>query len=72
MARLEQYRDAIEAAIQEYDGIKLAYGDINLEAVADRVHDHYEVMMMGWDNPARVHQQQSVDSTRRHRCRYRQ
>lgn len=55
MARLEQYRDAIEAAIQEYDGIKLAYGDIDLGAVADRVHDHYEVMMMGWDNHERVH-----------------
>ncbi|MEZ4734234.1 MAG: XisI protein [Caldilineaceae bacterium] len=54
MARLEQYRDAIEAAIREYDGIKLAYGDIDLEAVADRVHDHYEVMM-GWDNHERVH-----------------
>ncbi|MEZ4663458.1 MAG: XisI protein [Caldilineaceae bacterium] len=55
MDRLEKYRNAIETVINEYANIEPAYGDISMEAVTDREHDHYEVMMMGWDNHERVH-----------------
>ena len=55
MARIEIYREAIEAVIRDYASVKPAFGDIDMEAVTDRTHDHYEVMMMGWDNHERVH-----------------
>ena len=55
MARLEEYRSAIEAVIKDYASIKPAFGEIDMEAVTDRNHDHYEVMMIGWDNHERVH-----------------
>ena len=55
MARIETYREAIEAVIRDYASVKPAFGDIDMEAVTDRTHDHYEVMMMGWDNHERVH-----------------
>ena len=56
MDALDTYRETIEAILDEYTRIPYAYGDIQTEAVFDRVHDRYVLMNVGWeDDGARVH-----------------
>jgi hypothetical protein len=55
MDQLDRYREIGRRLIDEYASYKPAYGDIRTEAVADREHDHYEVMQVGWNGGRRVH-----------------
>lgn len=55
MDKLDIYRQIIETVLTEYTRIPYAYGDIQTEAVFDRVNDHYLLMNVGWDNDRRVH-----------------
>ncbi len=55
MDRLEQYRAYVTDVIKRHAGYRLKYGDVALEAITDREHDHYQVMMVGWDANERVH-----------------
>jgi XisI protein len=55
MDSLDSYRDLIESILVEYTRIPYAYGDIQTEAVFDRVRDRYVLVNVGWDNGKRVH-----------------
>jgi hypothetical protein len=52
---LDQYRETIEAILNEYTKIPYAYGDIQTEAVFDRNRDRYLLVNTGWDQGRRVH-----------------
>ena len=52
---LDQYRETIEAILNEYTKIPYAYGDIQTEAVFDRQRDRYLLVNTGWDQGRRVH-----------------
>jgi hypothetical protein len=55
MDKLERYREIVRRLIEEYARYKPANGQIETEAIADRVRDHYEVLHVGWDGVRRVH-----------------
>jgi hypothetical protein len=46
---LDRYRQIIESILLEYTKIPYAYGEIQTEAVFDRVHDRYLLVNTGWD-----------------------
>ena len=48
------YRRLITKIITEYAEIPYAYGEIDRQAVIDAEHDHYLLMVAGWDQ-GRVH-----------------
>ena len=48
-----EIRSIIESILIEYTKIPYAYGDIQTEAVFDRVRDRYLLMNVGWDNRRR-------------------
>jgi hypothetical protein len=52
---LDRYRQIIESILLEYTKIPYAYGEIETEAVFDRVRDRYLLMNTGWDQGKRVH-----------------
>ena len=55
MDRVERYRAIVSRVIEEYARHKPSHGRIETEAIVDPVHDHYEVMHVGWDGVRRVH-----------------
>jgi hypothetical protein len=55
MDTIDTYRQIIEDVLNEYTRIPYAYGDIETEAVFDRVHDRYLLVNVGWDGDGRVH-----------------
>jgi len=40
--RVANYREIIKRIITEYAALKPSYGDIEVEAIFDEAHDHYE------------------------------
>jgi hypothetical protein len=55
MDSLDKIRSIIESILIEYTKIPYAYGDIQTEAIFDRVRDRYVLMNVGWENKKRVH-----------------
>jgi hypothetical protein len=55
MDKVERYREIVRRVIEEYASYKPSHGQIESEAIIDPVHDHYEVMHVGWDRRRRVH-----------------
>ncbi|MCX7790456.1 MAG: XisI protein [Chloroflexaceae bacterium] len=55
MDKLTQYRDLIQDILREYTSMKPAYGDIEMEMIVDKEHDHYQVLSVGWNKLERVH-----------------
>ncbi len=55
MDRLDHYRAIIAGLIEDYARYIPSHGQIEVEAIVDRVRDHYEVMHVGWDGVRRVH-----------------
>jgi len=54
MAELEKYRACIEKLITEYSRYTPKYGDIELQTIFDREHDHYQLVSVGWDDDERI------------------
>lgn len=54
MAKLDKYRTYIENLIHDYSRYKPKYGDIELQIIFDREHDHYQLVSVGWDNGERI------------------
>lgn len=54
MARVDDYRRYIEQIINEYAQYKPKYGDVEMQAVFDHEHDHYQLLAVGWDDDERV------------------
>jgi hypothetical protein len=54
MAKLEQYRAFVKQLIKQYGDYRPSYGDIDVEAVFDTEHDHYELINVGWHQDQRI------------------
>jgi hypothetical protein len=55
MDRVERYREIVRRVVEEYALAKPAFGQIDTEVVADHERDHYEVLLVGWDDQRRIH-----------------
>jgi hypothetical protein len=55
MDKLNSYREAIKRLILDYAQYKPSHGEIDPEVVFDTERDHYELMMIGWQQTIRVH-----------------
>ena len=53
--RIEQYRQYVIALVNQYASYKPRYGEVELEAITDREHNHYEVITVGWEGDEQVH-----------------
>jgi hypothetical protein len=54
MVDLEKYRNCVEHVIKEYSQYKPAYGDIEVQVIFDREHDHYQLNNVGWNKDLRI------------------
>ena len=55
MDTLTHYRTIIVQLLQEYSQYRPAYGDIRREVVIDSIHDHYQLLSIGWQKHQRIH-----------------
>ncbi|MDD1414072.1 XisI protein [Dolichospermum sp. ST_con] len=55
MDKLEKYRNYIQSILQEYSQYQPSYGDVELQLMIDREHDHYQLMTVGWNGEKRIH-----------------
>jgi hypothetical protein len=55
MDTVGHYRQLIEPILTDLAKIPYAHGDIQLQTVFDRDHDHYLLMLVGRDGIRRVH-----------------
>lgn len=55
MDKLTRYRQYIQQIIDEYSQYKPAYGEVELETITDTVHDHYQLLSVGWNRYQRIH-----------------
>jgi XisI protein len=55
MDTAESDRQLIESVIREYARIPYSYGEIQIQTVFDREHDHYLLMLVGWEGIRREH-----------------
>lgn len=54
MDRLDEYRQYIETIVKKYGSYKPSYGDVELQVIFDREHDHYQLVSVGWDGNERI------------------
>ena len=54
MANLDQYRTDIENVIKEYSQYKPSYGEVEVQIIFDREHDHYQLANVGWHGYKRI------------------
>ena len=55
MDKLEKYGHYIESIIKEYSQYKPSYGDVELQVIIDKEHNHYQLMTVGWNGEKRIH-----------------
>lgn len=55
MARIDEYRKAIQQVMEKYGKYKPAYGDVDVEVVRDVEHDYYQLIHVGWNDQERVY-----------------
>ncbi|NET01224.1 MAG: XisI protein [Sphaerospermopsis sp. SIO1G1] len=55
MASLENYRQCIQAILNKHGQFKPNYEEIDNELIFDTVHDHYQLMYVGWNGLKRVY-----------------
>lgn len=55
MDTISQYRTYIEQILQDYSTYKPSYGDVEIELSVDHIHDHYQLLRVGWYNQQRIH-----------------
>ena len=55
MDRIDKYRDIAKQIVELYASWKPSHGQIERTAIIDPVHDHYQVMNVGWQGSRRVH-----------------
>ncbi|WP_416674644.1 element excision factor XisI family protein [Egbenema bharatensis] len=55
MAKTEQYRNLVQQLLIDYAGRRSSQrGEVELQTVFDREHDHYQLIYVGWENKQRV------------------
>lgn len=55
MDKLTTYRQLIEQVIAEYSAYTPAYGEVEMETIIDPLHDHYQLLTIGWNQLERIH-----------------
>lgn len=55
MATLEHYRQCIQTILNKHGQFKPNYEEIDNELIFDTVHDHYQLMYVGWNGLKRVY-----------------
>jgi ketopantoate reductase len=55
MDKLARYRQHIRELLQEYSTYRPSYGEVEVEHVIDTIHDHYQLLTVGWHQDQRVH-----------------
>jgi hypothetical protein len=55
MDKVARYRAYIQQIIDEYSQYTPSYGEVELEVIADTVHDHYQLLSVGWNKHQRIH-----------------
>jgi len=53
--KLTQYRNYIRELLHEYGQYRPSYGQVEMEEIVDPVHDHYQLMSVGWNDYQRIH-----------------
>ncbi|MBC7973043.1 MAG: XisI protein [Verrucomicrobia bacterium] len=55
MAKLEQYRRAIQQLLKTYQTLGKSQPDIDRQIILDTEHDHYQLVNVGWHNDRRIY-----------------
>ena len=58
MANIEHYRQCIQTILQEHGTYKPQhdkYDEIDTELIFDTIHDHYQLMYVGWNGFERIY-----------------
>ncbi len=55
MDTLTHYRHHIQQLLDEYGTYKPSYGEVEVEQIVDPIHDHYQLMTVGWNGQQRIH-----------------
>lgn len=55
MDKLEHYRNCVQTLLERHSQFKPQSDDIENEVVFDSVHDHYQLMRVGWKGLSRVY-----------------
>ncbi|MBE9056756.1 XisI protein [Sphaerospermopsis sp. LEGE 08334] len=55
MATLEKYRQCVQTILNKHGQFKPNYEEIDNELIFDTVHDHYQLMYVGWNGLKRVY-----------------
>lgn len=55
MDKLTTYRTIIKTILQAQAQYKPAHGEIEPMVLFDETHDQYQLLLLGWDRPRRVH-----------------
>lgn len=53
MEKIEQYRRYIQEVIQHHASFKPSYGEVEVQTIFDREHDHYQLVHAGWNKNRR-------------------
>ncbi|MEA5573113.1 XisI protein [Calothrix sp. UHCC 0171] len=55
MEKVTRYRQIVQQILQPYGEQKPAYGNIEVEKIFDKEHDHYQIVHVGWEGQEWVH-----------------
>ena len=55
MDRMKQQQESVTQLITRFASYKPAFGDVEMQAITDHEHGHYQVMSIGWEKDERVH-----------------
>lgn len=55
MDKVTHYRQYIQELLSEYSHYRPSYGQVDIEAISDPTHDHYQLLSVGWNGYERIH-----------------
>jgi hypothetical protein len=55
MARMNDYRKAVEKIIREYSQFTPNYEEAEVQTIFDDTNKHYEINVLGWDGYKRIY-----------------
>ena len=53
MDRMKQQQESVTQLITRFASYKPAFGDVEMQAITDHEHGHYQVMSIGWEKDER-------------------
>jgi XisI protein len=53
--KLTQYRHYVKELLQQYASYRPAFGEVEVETIFDSEHDHYQLVLVGWEGQQRVY-----------------